>query len=291
MDHVSSTVRLPRVQEFEGKTSSTCGSSRRNRNSIALVVVVVTCLLGLLWIVFYNRMISVVGGQQNIASSEFQKQNTVCSVRTVMYMDGFQWTSSSLFQASSAHPCLTLLVTQWTIDTPIKLFLSCILVFLYGILTELTTTWIRWYFSYDYWNSSSSSNGSYYFHSAVITQPSLHILQATLSYTNMILVMTYSIELFVVLLAGMGIGHYYILVVNKVPTSVRSVPSNDTNTSITTSTESKPWIPCQDRNIPVDTANSIPCCEFLSSYRSNETNSYDDDKLDDESVPILSQVS
>ena len=277
--------------------TSNTWTTRTNRNSIALLVVILM-LLGPSSIVLYYRMIRVVG--QSTTSAESRNQNTVCSVRTVMYMDGFQWTSASLFiHTASTQPCLNLFVSHWTVDTPIKLFLASVLVFLLGILTEVGTTWIRQYHSH-YRNSSSNKiSTSYNFYSTLI-QPSLHILLATFSYMNMVIIMTFSIELFIMLLAGIGIGHYYILVGEKI-TIVRSIPPNDNSISkLSTSTEPATWSTTyHDMTIHADTI-SIPCCEFLSSYQPNENNhcianqdSYEHTTVeeDESSLPFLSQVS
>jgi len=117
---------------------------------------------------------------------------------------------------------------------------------------------------------------------------------------NMVIIMTFSIELFIMLLAGIGIGHYYILVGENI-TIVRSIPPNDNSISkLSTSTEPATWSTTyHDMTIHADTI-SIPCCEFLSSYHPDENNhcianqdSYEHTTVeeDESSLPFLSQVS
>jgi hypothetical protein len=82
----------------------------------------------------------------------------------------------------------------------------------------------------------------------------------------MVIIMTFSIELFIMLLAGIGIGHYYVIVGDNI-TIIRTVPpNNDSIRNFTSSTEPTTW------STTADTTISIPCCEFLSSYHPNENN-------------------
>jgi hypothetical protein len=99
----------------------------------------------------------------------------------------------------------------------------------------------------------------------------------------MVIIMTFSIELFIMLLAGIGIGHYYVIVGDNI-TIIRTVPpNNDSIRNFTSSTEPTTW------STTADTTISIPCCEFLSSYHPNENNhcavpdqdSYEHDKFED----------
>lgn len=266
-------------------------STTRNRMMILVLALVLLTILGISSIRDSNYFIRVAGIGQSSSLSEGVLPPTSttkymyrkdCPVTTVMYMDGFQWTLYSFFSTSSQQqpqpqqPCLNLLFSKWTLNNPIKLLFASLVVFSLGIVTELLSTGIRSYYYL------STTDTSYHHHRNLLLQPSLHILQATLSYINMLVVMTFSIELFIMLLAGLGIGRYISLILSKYY-----------NTMI-------PWYQNQIQSTPAEImittadTNGIPCCDFIPSYHHpyDEHNSNmkpkDSDSDNEEDSPLVS---
>jgi hypothetical protein len=236
--------------------------TRRNRTMIlVMVALVLLTILGISSILDYN--VAVVGQSSSSSTPEGVLSPTSttqlnyrkdCPLRTVMYMEGFQFTSYSFFFSPTSssgqqqQPCLNLLFSKWTLNNPIKLVVAALVVFTLGILTELLSTGIR---SYYYFSTTDTSS---YHHRNLLLQPSLHILQATLSYIDMLVVMTFSIELFIMLLAGLGIGRYISIVLSKYTNMIHWY--------------NKQTIQFTPEEIMITTAenNSIPCCDFIPSY-------------------------
>lgn len=137
-----------------------------------------------------------------------------------MYMDGFRFTNFS-----NDQPCLKLFFSKWTLNTPTKFMLALFGVFSLGAAAEGLSYFVRLCRIQPIYNT-----GCFSF---------LHILHATLGYLNMLVIMTFSIELFIVLLAGLGVGHYFFFTLKSREITVALVPAHNAD---------------------------IPCCDFLASY-------------------------
>mmetsp|Transcript_17555 Transcript_17555/g.31238 ORF Transcript_17555/g.31238 Transcript_17555/m.31238 type:complete len:744 (-) Transcript_17555:55-2286(-) len=105
---------------------------------------------------------------------------------TVMYMEGFRWTS-----VSPDATCLAFFYGHWVIDSPLKLALSCMGAGLLGITMEILALCRR--------------------HLPVKRQRDLgvvfHALNLSFAYLVMLIIMMYSLELFLSVITGLVFGH------------------------------------------------------------------------------------
>ena len=107
----------------------------------------------------------------------------------IMYMDGFRF---SLL--GNNNPCLNLYFPGWTLDTRSKFWWAMMGVVLLGIITEAVSK-LR---------SLSSKRLSGFLKRLTITV--LHGIQALVGYILMLATMTFSIELLVCVIVGLGLG-------------------------------------------------------------------------------------
>ena len=191
---------------------------------------------------------------------------------SIMYMDGFHFT---FFSSTPHQPCLNLFLSTWTLDTPTKFIMASFGVFMLGILTEGVASFVRHRrfrsrvtlhcsaSASSTAASNATTNGRirpccatvFGTTSATATHryidSLLHILQALLGYMDMLVIMTLSVELFMLLLAGLGVGYFAF-------SNFRSRALDQ----LLSSTSSK------DRSAIMAAIGAgsadIPCCEFLS---------------------------
>ena len=136
-----------------------------------------------------------------------------------MYMDGFRFTVFS-----NDQPCLNFFFSKWRLNSTPKFMLALFGVFFLGAAAEGLSYFVRFCRIQPIYNTGCLSF--------------LHILQAMLGYLNMLVVMTFSIELFIMLLAGLGVGHYYFFTLKSREKTAVLVPAHSAD---------------------------IPCCDFLAS--------------------------
>lgn len=105
---------------------------------------------------------------------------------TIMYMTGFVWTSMA-----PDMECLSLFFGPWLLDRPWKLALACIGVALLGIVAEFLLLARRFL--------SRKRQGDLGF--------ILHLANLCIAYLVMLVIMMYSVELFLSTIAGLFIGH------------------------------------------------------------------------------------
>jgi len=120
---------------------------------------------------------------------------------TTMYMQGFVSYVTGNYRTdggSQTPQCLTLWLEDWILDTRTKFAAACFGCIILGILTEGITAVRRlarsvtWYASY--WTQ-------------LCTMASLYGAQLAFGYFAMLVCMTYQVELFVCVVAGLAIGH------------------------------------------------------------------------------------
>jgi copper chaperone CopZ len=111
-----------------------------------------------------------------------------------MYMDGFKWT----YLTPSAE-CLALFFGSWTIDTPWKLALSCVAAALLGVTMEMVSLVRRQL------PKRRQRDVGYLFHGANLC----------LAYLVMLVIMMYSLELFLSSLVGLVVGHIIATVLTR----------------------------------------------------------------------------
>ena len=157
---------------------------------------------------------------------------------SIMYMDGFHFT---YFSPSPNQPCLNLFLSSWTLDTPEKFIIATFGVFSLGVLTEGVGSYVR----HRRFRPPAPHTFSGYINAVV------HIFQALLAYVDMLVVMTLSIELFLSLLAGFGLGFF---VFSNIRSSELDYPTGPGNKDISTNVATTRMARSAD----------IPCCEFLS---------------------------
>lgn len=110
-----------------------------------------------------------------------------------MYMIGF----TSFVQERGKFACLNLFFKAWTLDHTYKAAFACIGVVLLGIVVETLSAVRRRVFSD--MEPSHGRNGLLVL---------LHASQTCLGYFLMLAAMTYNVEIFCMVLLGIGIGHY-----------------------------------------------------------------------------------
>lgn len=131
------------------------------------------------------------GGNVGSPVSPTPDPNAFCTGSTAMFMDGFNWMRGPTTQ------CVILFTSSWVLDTAWKFALGCIGVVFLGMLVE-GILWAR----------------RRYLHN--ITHTWLHAivgslafgLSISIAYLAMLVVMTYSCELFLCLCAGLVMGHF-----------------------------------------------------------------------------------
>jgi hypothetical protein len=133
---------------------------------------------------------------------------------TSMIMDGF---TSMAFSESGKAPCVNLLFPAWTLDSQLKFALGCVGTFLASMAIPFMT----------YLRQQLRKGHTKYqvvFSSALTLF--LYGLQVTLSYFVMLAAMTYSVEIFTMVCAGLTLG-YGVFNLDTTPSSVE--PCCDTD--------------------------------------------------------------
>lgn len=113
---------------------------------------------------------------------------------TVMYMDGFKWTANAPDAA-----CLNLFFESWSIDSPGKLVLACVIVALLGVTMEMVSL-VRRQLPF-----KRQRDIGYGFHG----------VNLCLAYLVMLVIMMYSLELFLSSLLGLVIGHILSTIITR----------------------------------------------------------------------------
>ena len=112
-----------------------------------------------------------------------------------MYMEGFE------IAGQGENQCIMLFFDVFTLDTPLKFGFGCVFVFFLGFVIEVLIAFRRYLTK----RANSSPEG--------LTIPwqlailSIFALSLVLGYLAMLVAMTYSIELFICVVAGLVIGH------------------------------------------------------------------------------------
>jgi hypothetical protein len=116
---------------------------------------------------------------------------------TSMYMDGF---TSVVTEKDGSTACLNLLFTDWTLDSETKYVVACVGVFFLAVLTEALTL-IRSLVTKAAKHSALPSLVS------LIGLSFLYGAQTMLGYMLMLAAMTYSVEIFACMIAGLTVGY------------------------------------------------------------------------------------
>jgi hypothetical protein len=227
-----------------------------------------------------------------------------------MYMDGFHWTTYSYYynhhdqsMSQIILPCINILSPSYTIETIAQFYTVCFLVFLLSMATEgitkLRYTYIRHVITsgrsrhspyhrqqqqqrhhrcVSCHNMKCKRNHFYHYHRCMI--PLLHGIQACMGYLLMLMVMTYSIELFICVILGMMIGYYIFFVASYDNTmndedSIHRSPAVQTTVTQPES-ERDPLLLSQQQHqhqrdllLLTTVSSSNPCCDFLQSPSMN----------------------
>jgi Ctr copper transporter family len=142
----------------------------------------------------------------------------------IMYMDGFHWTSGG-GAAASELPCLNILHPSFTIHTPTQLYGAMMVVFLFAIFTEGCSKFRqsllrRFHPQRNVTSHAPSSHVTAVFYGFLHRNrgwvlPVLHGIHAFLGYILMLVIMTYSLELFVSVIAGLMVGYFVFFIVHS----------------------------------------------------------------------------
>lgn len=114
-----------------------------------------------------------------------------CSGSTAMFMTGFTWSGDA------RKPCVILLIPSWVLDTPGKFAAGCIASVVLGILIEGLLAARRRFLSYIRRSLLRGLVGALGFG-----------LSVAVAYLAMLIIMTYSCELFICVCIGLVIGHF-----------------------------------------------------------------------------------
>jgi hypothetical protein len=113
-----------------------------------------------------------------------------------MWMTGFQSVGDP------GDPCVALLFPQWVLDTVPKFALGCCGVFLMGLCVEGLVKLRRW-INQERLPTHSRRRWLFW----AVMQLLLYGVQLTLGYFLMLIAMTYEVELFLMVITGLVLGH------------------------------------------------------------------------------------
>jgi hypothetical protein len=122
---------------------------------------------------------------------------------TSMFMQGFV---SIVSEGSGNTECVNLLFQEWTLDSRLKFGFACFGVFLMGILIQFLTKFRASRLNIVVDRCFPAGNGYLPLLKRVVNT-GLFGLQITLSYFAMLVAMTYSVELFCMVCAGLTVGY------------------------------------------------------------------------------------
>ena len=143
------------------------------------------------------------GADNGSGSANGAGNNGYCyGLGSVMVMEGF--TSQAL--AGTAAPCVNFLFPAWTLSGPLKFGLACVGTFLLGVLTHWVT---KLRLAVGLWKDRQSVHRK-----ACLCL--LYLANLLLGYVLMLLAMSYSTELFGMVLAGLTVGYGLFMVDRQV---------------------------------------------------------------------------
>ena len=104
----------------------------------------------------------------------------------------------------SAQPCVAFLFSQWVLSTKLKFGFACAGTFLMGIVISALGAARKLI-----WKAQAASPGSRLVGSLrMVFLTLVYMVQMTLAYFLMLLVMTYQAELFIMAVLGLSAGHF-----------------------------------------------------------------------------------
>ncbi|GKY95020.1 hypothetical protein MPSEU_000466600 [Mayamaea pseudoterrestris] len=121
----------------------------------------------------------------------------------IMYMDGFH------FGLAGNQPCLNLFLASWTLDTRFKFMAAILAVFCLAMLVAASSR-IREKLTRRLSQMQASRvrrNARIIFILHRMAGPTMHATQALLGYLLMLATMTFSVELLLAVVIGLGAGH------------------------------------------------------------------------------------
>jgi len=138
-----------------------------------------------------------------IAECVYHNTSSYCTGSgTTMFMDGFH---SQLLSPVNSVQCINLFFTTWTLDNSVKFAFACIGVLLMGIIWRLMFNLFAPLNSYlDRIRRIGSRS---HVLAVVLIISFVLFVQITLSYSLMLAAMTFSYELFFMVVSGITIGH------------------------------------------------------------------------------------
>jgi hypothetical protein len=165
-----------------------------------------------------------------------------------MYMDGFH---SSLFSSPSL-PCLNLFSSSWTLNSRAKFVLAMAGVYFMGFSTECLSAFVRRRQNDRLRNDKKRRQGMHAVTQSNHVDALLHLLQVLFGYLDMLVVMTFSTELFLSIAIGFASGRAYLNIYRCTSTVEGGETHNEEHTSTGRETDAS-----------TATAGTIPCCDFL----------------------------
>jgi Ctr copper transporter family len=158
------------------------------------------------------------------AATSYSNGTSFCrndGMNMAMYMDGWHWSTTS----SSSLDCLSYLVPSWHLDTRWKFHGALLYTFgLAVLLSAVSSVRVGVVASNStVANDTSPRNDAANKSSSLLLLLFLYAMQALLGYALMLVVMTYSIELLLAVIAGLVTGH--------VAWAVTARPDHDTDYS------------------------------------------------------------
>jgi len=137
-----------------------------------------------------------VDSQQAENLPEYEEK--YCYGSTTMYMHGFEWQGTT---------CVAYLFQSWVLNTPVKFGVAAIGTVFFGVLLEGSIHLRRTLISSVAARAAAtdSNDGGGWQHTAV--SAGTYMVQLTLGYLIMLVIMTYSAPLFIAVVVGLGSGH------------------------------------------------------------------------------------
>jgi len=185
---------------------------------------------------------------------------------TTMYMQGFVSYASGEYRTyggSKTPECLSLFFIDWVLDTPWKFALACIGSFFLGILVE-SLSFVRRLVKIYVKESPEFLE--------ISVTCFLYGCQATLGYFAMLVAMTYQVELFVSIIAGLIVGHG-IFNRKSLNSTLKSARRSVTESGYKSDVVNRITTPLNETT----EFSSDPCCSFLNLEETEDNDQNDGD--------------
>lgn len=164
----------------------------------------------------------------SVVQESYLDDQQYCYGSTSMYMHGFQWQGTT---------CVAYLFPSWVLNTPGKFAAAAVGTVFFGILLEASIYLRRIVTSYisakaDPGEGRTAKAGNWKY---ILVSAGTYMVQLTLGYLIMLVVMTFSAPLFIAVIVGLGSGHILFSILRsrqeKKPCPCNSSPKQGTHST------------------------------------------------------------